>query len=102
MSVREYFVYMLRCRDGTLYVGVTNDVQKRLEQHQQGGDPLAYTYSKRPVELVYVESFRDIQDAIAVEKRIKGWSHDKKEALIRGDVRLLKVLSKRRSKVFRR
>lgn len=97
--MREYYVYMLRCQDGSLYIGVTNDVQKRLEQHQQGSDPLSYTYSKRPVELVYVESFRDVRDAIASEKRMRGWSHEKKEALIQNDIRRLKVLSRRKKEM---
>ncbi len=81
----NYFVYILRCSDGKYYVGVTNDVDRRLAEHQEGLDPSCFTYERRPVELVLVERYQYNQHAIDREKQLKGWSRKKKEALIAGD-----------------
>ncbi len=81
----SFFVYILRCKDGSLYTGVTNNYELRVSQHQEGTDPHAYTYSRRPVSLVHLEAFSEIGDAIAREKQLKRWSRKKKEALIRGE-----------------
>lgn len=81
----NYFVYILRCADGKYYVGVTNDVDRRFAEHQEGLDPGSFTHGRRPVELVLVEWFHDIRQAIEREKQLKGWSRKKKEALIAGD-----------------
>lgn len=83
--MREYFVYILKCSDGSYYTGVTNNYEKRLLDHQNGLNPKAYTYRRRPVTLMYVAMFEDIHDAITAEKHIKGWSRKKKEALILND-----------------
>ena len=93
--MNEYFVYILRCSDDSLYAGVTNDYLHRLWQHREGIDPHCYTYKRRPVELAYVGIFGDINEAISWEKRVKRWSRRKKEALIRGDDASLKKFSKR-------
>ena len=77
-----YYTYMLKCQDGSYYVGVTHDVWKRLNQHQLGNNTNAYTYFRRPVELVYYATFQNPYDAISWEKKIKRWSRKKKEALI--------------------
>jgi len=82
MEEPEYFVYILRCADGTFYVGVTTEPSVRLEVHRQGLDPNAYTYRRRPVQLAWIESFSDQGEALAVEKQLKGWSSAKKGALI--------------------
>ena len=86
---REYHVYILRCSDGKYYVGVTNDVDRRVAEHQEGLDPDSFTHERRPVELMLVETFTDIHQAIAREKQLKGWGQKKKEALIAGDMRAL-------------
>ena len=80
------FVYMLRCADGSYYVGSATgeDLSKRIAEHQAGAYP-GYTFTRRPVELVWSEHFVQITDAIAVEQKIKGWSRAKKQALISGD-----------------
>jgi len=91
-----YFVYLLRCSDHSFYAGVTNNVEKRLEEHLQGIDPKCYTFSRRPLELVYRAEFSGITDAIAFEKQIKRWSRKKKEALIDRDQEALEHFSKRR------
>ena len=86
---RNYFVYILRCADASYYVGVTNNVERRLEEHRQALDPRSYTAQRLPVELVYAEWYHYILQAIAREKQLKGWSRKKKEALMAGDMKAL-------------
>ncbi len=93
--MKEYYVYILLCSDGSYYTGVTNDWELRLNQHQEGCDPKAYTHSRRPVKLVYLASFPEIYEAIDWEKRVKRWSRKKKEALIKGEYEKLPELSRR-------
>jgi predicted GIY-YIG superfamily endonuclease len=88
------WTYMLRCADGSFYVGCTSDLDLRIGQHQ-GGEADGYTARRRPVELVWAEEFQDIGDAIAAERRIKGWSRAKKEALFAGDWQTIKALGSR-------
>ena len=89
-----YTVYILRCSDGSYYVGVTNDIVFRVAQHIEGLNRRAYTFSRRPVELVFQEHFHDVNQAIAFEKQVKGWRREKKEALIRREWDRLPELSK--------
>lgn len=95
-------MYILDCADGTLCIGVTNSPERRLQQHQEGKNPTAYTYSRRPVKMVYIEYYQIPRYAIAREKQIKGWTHAKKRALINGDMQKLKELAKRRKKAKRK
>ncbi len=90
-----YYTYILKCSDQFYYLGVTNDVERRLVEHQEGINSTCYTYSRRPLELVYFEKFIDILQAIAREKQLKGWSRKKKEALIEEREFSLKQLSKK-------
>ena len=94
MVEKVYYVYILRCADGSYYTGVTSKLQARIDEHQSGVDTKSFTSNKLPVELVYHEVFQMIQNAIVREKQIKGWSRAKKEALISGDYETLAVLSK--------
>ena len=89
------FVYMLRCADGSYYVGSARgeSLDKRMGEHQSGSG--GYTASRRPVELIYAEQFQFITDAIATERRIKGWSRAKKDALSRGNWTQVQWLAKR-------
>lgn len=93
------WIYILRCADGSFYIGLTRGEtpERRLSQHQAGFDSKAFTYSRRPVELAYSQSFDRLTDAIAAERQVKGWSRAKKEALIRGDFNTLALLSRRPS-----
>jgi putative endonuclease len=93
------FVYILRCADGSYYVGSTRDtsVERRVSEHTMGMNPASYTFRRRPVTLVFSEEFQQITDAIAAERRIKGWTRAKKEALIRGDWARVSQLAKRSS-----
>jgi len=92
-----YYVYMLLCADGTYYTGVTNDVERRLGQHRSAHDPLAYTATRRPLTLVYVQEFQWVQEAIAWEKQLKKWSSKKKKALCDGDWDEVQLLAKCRN-----
>lgn len=83
--MRLFYVYILKCSDDSYYTGFTNNVDERLMQHNAGTMPTAYTFTRRPVELVWVEMFNDPNHAIALEKKLKGWSRRKKEALINQD-----------------
>ena len=80
------FVYMLRCADGSFHIGSAtgDDLTKRVAEHQAGTYP-GYTFTRRPVRLVWSEHFSRITDAIAVERKLKGWSRAKKQALIKQD-----------------
>jgi putative endonuclease len=76
---------MLLCSDGSFYTGISNDADRRVIEHNRGTDPTSYTFSRRPVMLVHVASYYDVNDAIRWEKQLKGWSRQKKLALIAGD-----------------
>lgn len=91
-----FYVYILECSDQTYYTGITNNVDKRVNEHQLGLHPGSYTYDRRPVELVYYETFTDPDTAIAFEKKIKKWSHAKKKALIEANYHLLPSLAKKK------
>ncbi len=80
--MKLYYVYIVLCTDGSYYVGITNNVGNRVAQHNESSDSEAYTYSRRPVKLVYTEMFTEVLQAIAREKQIKRWSRAKKQALI--------------------
>ncbi|MET0240551.1 MAG: TrmH family RNA methyltransferase [Sphingobium sp.] len=80
----SFWVYILRCADGTYYTGHTDDLERRVAEHHAGTLP-GYTHDRRPVELVFSETFTDRIDALERERQVKDWSRKKKEALIRGD-----------------
>ena len=92
------FAYMLLCSDGSYYVGSATgeDLEPRIAQHQSGAFP-GYTQARRPVKLVWSEYFLQITDATATERKIKGWSRAKKEALVNNDWNSIVKLSKRRA-----
>jgi putative endonuclease len=92
------YVYMLRCADNSFYVGSAtgDDLSPRIDQHN-AGTYLGYTFTRRPVVLVWSEYFDRITDGIAVERQIKGWSRAKKEALIQSDWAEVSRLSQRRA-----
>jgi putative endonuclease len=90
------YVYMLRCSDGSFYVGsARRGLDRRISEHNHGTYG-GYTSTRRPVRLVWAQHFLVITDAIDVERQIKGWSRAKKEALIRGDYGAIQLLSKRK------
>ena len=93
-----YYVYILKCSDNTYYTGVTNNVDRRVREHQSGEALNSYTSKRRPVQLVFYAEFSNLEDAIEKEKKIKKWSKSKKEALINEEFELLPVLSKKKFK----
>ncbi len=95
-ATERFFVYILLCSDNSYYIGITNDVLKRFAEHGEGMDPSCYTYKRRPLTLVFQQGFREVTDAIAFEKQIKGWTRKKKEALIQGHFDILPMLSKKK------
>ncbi len=80
---------MLECSDGTCYIGVTNDLARRMKEHKEGLIPDCYTISRRPLILKHYLIFGYINDAIYYEKKLKRWSRAKKEAFFKKDLKTL-------------
>ena len=90
-------IYILGCADGSYYTGVTRrPVEERVSEHANGVLPGCFTFSRRPVILMHSEHYERIDEAVAAERRIKGWSRAKKEAYMRGDYERLSQLARRR------
>lgn len=79
-----YVTYILECADGSLYVGCTNDLEKRLKQHNKSKGGAHYTKIRRPVILKYSEEFKTLAQARRREAEIKSWRRKKKIELITG------------------
>ncbi len=90
-----FYVYILRCSDGSYYTGHTDNLESRLAAHQRGAIP-GYTLKRRPVSLVFSEQFISREEAFERERQIKGWSRAKKQALIENDWERLVILSQSR------
>ena len=89
-------VYMVRCADGSYYVGSTFDLDRRLWEHNEGlGSRYTRRPGRRPVTLVWSHACDRIEDAFAFEKQLQGWSRAKREALIAGDYEALPALAKK-------
>jgi putative endonuclease len=93
---RKGYLYMLRCADGSYYVGSTTNLELRVAEHE-AGEGGSYTAQGLPVKLVYACEFQTLHEAFLREWQVKGWSRKKKEALIRGDYEALVELSKRKA-----
>ena len=85
-------MYILGCCDGSYYTGSTKDLNKRLQQHQRG-EGANHTKKRLPVELLYYEEFQRVDQAFYREKQVQGWNRNKKEALIKVDIKLLSALA---------
>jgi len=96
--MRPFYVYILKCRDNSYYVGHTDNIENRVSQHHVGKAD-GYTATRLPIRIMFVHEFTTRGEAIDMEQRIKGWSRKKKEALIAGNYELLPALSK---KVFKK
>ena len=93
------WLYILRCADGSYYTGTTRgQIEQRVAEHQSGHYP-GFTSKRRPVVLAYSDYFDRIADAITAERKVKGWTRAKKEALMAGDFQRLSELSQRRTPV---
>ena len=93
--MKSFFVYILRCGDDSLYVGHTDDLERRWAQHQSGEIP-GYTADHQPLELVHWEECGERIDALERERQLKRWTKAKKEALIAGRMKNLHELARRR------
>jgi putative endonuclease len=93
-------IYILRCADGSYYTGITRrSVDERVSEHAQGLVKVCYTESRLPVKLVFSEYYERVDEAVAAERRVKGWSRAKKEAMMQGDFAALSALAKRKEKL---
>ena len=90
----SFWVYILKCADGSYYTGHTDSLDKRVGEHQSGVAPNCYTFSRRPIILVFSQPFPSRLEALCSERQIKGWNRGKKEALIAGDWMKLSSLSR--------
>ena len=88
-----FHVYLLRCSDGSYYVGHTDDLDGRLARHASG-ELGGYTAGRRPVTLVWCTDFPTRDQAYELERQLKGWTRRKKEALARGDLEALRGLAR--------
>ena len=88
----SFWAYMLRCADGSYYVGHTDDLERRVGMYADGA-VAGYTSTRRPVILVWSQAFASRAEALAAERQIKGWGRAKKEALIRDDWREIQRLA---------
>ncbi len=97
MKMKKYYVYILKCSDDLLYTGITNTIERRFEEHQNGLNKSCFTYKRRPLELIFNQVFNNVEQAIYFEKKIKKWSADKKRALANGDYNMIKILAECRN-----
>ena len=95
--MKTYYVYMLKCSDGLTYTGITNNISRRFEEHQNGLNKTCFTYKRRPLELIFQQEFNNVEQAIYFEKKIKKWSAKKKFALANGEYNLLQILAECRN-----
>jgi len=95
----QFWVYLLQCADGKYYVGSHrgSDVDARVGEHNEGINPKAFTFSRRPVRLLWCGAFADPAEIVSFERQMKGWTRAKKEAFVQGDWEGLKALSKSRT-----
>jgi putative endonuclease len=92
---KPFFVYMLICADGAYYVGHTDDLDRRVAEHDEGGRCL-FTTPRRPVQLVWFTETMTREDAKEIEYQLKSWSRAKKSALIREDIPALRAAARKR------
>jgi putative endonuclease len=92
----RYATYILHCADDSYYTGMTNNLERRMEEHEEGINEDSYTANRKPVKLVWWQDYQYVDQAIAREKQIKGWSRAKKEALIAERREDLPLLSKKK------
>ena len=94
----SFYVYILRCNDGSYYTGHTDNLETRISQHRQGLIEQCYTKIRLPVEVVFVQQFETRDEAFIAERKIKGWSREKKQALIKKDWHMISLLAKNKQK----
>jgi putative endonuclease len=95
--MKLYYVYILKCSDGLTYTGITNNIDRRFQEHQEGLNKNSFTFKRRPIELIFAQEFNEVVQAIYFEKKIKKWSAKKKYALTAGNFDLLQILAECRN-----
>ena len=90
-----FYVYMVLCADGSLYTGHSDNLEARLAAHNDGRFR-GYTFKRRPVKLIFHQTFGTRMEALSAERQIKGWSRAKKLALVQGDWEMVSRMSLRR------
>ena len=93
-----FWVYMLHCNGGRIYVGQTDDLERRVYQHEHGVIP-GFSADNRPIKLIWSDMFESRDAARSFEAKLKGWSKAKKLALVRGDWNEISRLAKNRSEI---
>jgi predicted GIY-YIG superfamily endonuclease len=91
-----FWVYILRCSDDSYYTGHTDDLDRRVGAHEAGEIP-GYTFTRRPVTLIFSQQSPSRLEALTAERQIKGWSRAKKEAMTRGDWTEVSALARSRA-----
>jgi tRNA/rRNA methyltransferase len=98
---RTFFTYILQCSDKSYYVGHTDELERRLAEHDTGATG-GYTATRRPIRLVWFGEFPTREEAKVVEAQIKKWSRRKKEALIAGRLDELKAAARKNWESYRK
>jgi len=93
----SFWVYILRCADGSYYTGHTDNLEQRIAQHHSG-EFGGYTATRKPVTLVFIQECATREEAFRAEQQLKGWSRKKKEAMVRGDWAAVNRLSRGKHK----
>ena len=95
--MNDFFVYILKCSDNSYYVGHTDNIEKRISEHQCN-EYTCYTSKRLPIEVVFVQPFATRDEAFIVERQLKKWSRQKKEALINDNWTQVSLLAKKQFK----
>jgi putative endonuclease len=85
VNMKTYFVYILKCSDNLLYVGIKKNIERRFEEYKKGLNKGCFTFKRRPSELIFHQIFNDVEQAIYFENKIKKWSSKNKLALANDD-----------------
>ncbi len=80
--MNNWYIYIVRCSDDSLYTGITKNIERRIDEHNNGKESAAYTRARRPVELVYQESYKTRSDVTRREIEIKRLSKEEKELMV--------------------
>lgn len=78
--MKYYYVYIIQCADNSYYTGITNNLERRIAEHDSGMDQYCYTYKRRPLKLVFQQQFTEVTQAIAFEKQIKRLDKEKERS----------------------
>lgn len=84
-AMKSYYLYIVECSDKLLNTGITNDLLRRVSEHNAGIHKTSFTYKRRPVNLIFSQEFNDVKQSIFFEKKIRKWSAKKKRALSNED-----------------